>query len=155
VITKPTYFSIDELVCEHVYNKYGAKSWIFFDTELLIMLDTIRDRIGKPIFVNDWSIGGHLNKEGQIVRYNERGLRCNHCDIVKKKAEAGILYMSAHCLGKGADFEVQGLLAEEVRQWIVKHANWWPYHIRLEADVNWVHLDVYDQSENKVYIFNK
>jgi len=146
MITVPTYFSIDELVCEHVYDKYGAKAWMFFDTELLIMLDTIRDRIGKPIFVNDWQIHG---------KYSQRGLRCNQCDIVKEKAEAGILYMSAHCLGKGADFDVQGLLAEEVRQWIVKHANWWPYHIRLEADVNWVHLDVFDQSENKVYIFNK
>jgi len=146
MITVPTYFSIDELVCEHVYDKYGAKAWMFFDTELLIMLDTIRDRIGKPIFVNDWQIHG---------RYSQRGLRCNQCDIVKKKTEAGILYMSAHCLGKAADFDVQGLLAEEVRQWIVKNANWWPYHIRLEADVDWVHLDVYDQSENKVYIFNK
>ena len=146
MITVPTFFSIDELVCEHVYDKYGAKAWMFFDTELLIMLDTIRDRIGKPIFVNDWQIHG---------RYSQRGLRCNQCDIVKKKTEAGILYMSAHCLGKAADFDVQGLLAEEVRQWIVKNANWWPYHIRLEADVDWVHLDVYDQSENKVYIFNK
>jgi len=146
MITVPTYFSIDELVCEHVYDKYGAKAWMFFDTELLIMLDTIRDRIGKPIFVNDWQIHG---------KYSQRGLRCNQCDIVKEKAEAGILYMSAHCLGKAADFDVQGLLAEEVRQWIVKNANWWPYHIRLEAGVSWVHLDVYDQSENKVYIFNK
>jgi len=146
MITVPTYFSIDELVCEHVYNKYGAKAWMFFDSELLIMLDTIRDRIGKPIFVNDWQIHG---------KYSQRGLRCNQCDIVKEKAKAGILYMSAHCLGKAADFDVEGLLAEEVRLWIVKHANWWPYHIRLEANVNWVHLDIFDQSENKVYIFNK
>ena len=146
MITVPNYFSLDELVCEHVYDKYGAKAWMFFDTELLIMLDTIRDRIGKPIFVNDWMVHGE---------YSQRGLRCNQCDIVTEKAEAGILYMSAHCLGKAADFDVQGLLAEEVRQWIVKNANWWPYHIRLEAGVSWVHLDVYDQSENKVYIFNK
>jgi len=146
MITVPTYFSIDELVCEHVYDKYGEKAWMFFDTELLVMLDTIRDRIGKPIFVNDWQIHG---------KYSQRGLRCNQCDIVKEKAKAGILYMSAHCLGKAADFDVEGLLAEEVRLWIVKHANWWPYHIRLEANVNWVHLDIFDQSENKVYIFNK
>ena len=146
MITVPTYFSIDELVCEHVYDKYGEKAWMFFDTELLVMLDTIRDRIGKPIFVNDWMVHG---------KYSQRGLRCNQCDIVKEKAKAGILYMSAHCLGKAADFDVEGLLAEEVRQWITSHANWWPYHIRLEADVNWVHLDIFDQSENKVYIFNK
>lgn len=146
MITVPNYFSLDELVCEHVYNKYGAKAWMFFDTELLVMLDTIRDRIGKPIFINDWQIHG---------TYSQRGLRCPHCSIVEQKNLSGELYMSAHCLGKAADFDVQSLLAEEVRQWIVKNANWWPYHIRLEADVNWVHLDVFDQSENKVYIFNK
>jgi len=146
MITVPTYFSIDELVCEHVYNKYGAKAWMFFDTELLIMLDTIRDRIGKPIYVNDWMVHG---------KYSQRGLRCLKCEIVQDKIMSNEMYMSAHCLGKAADFDVEGLLAEEVRQWIVKNANWWPYHIRLEANVNWVHLDVYDQSENKVYIFNK
>jgi len=146
MITVPTYFSIDELVCEHVYNKYGAKAWMFFDTELLIMLDTIRDRIGKPIYVNDWMVHG---------KYSQRGLRCLKCEIVQDKIMSNEMYMSAHCLGKAANFDVEGLLAEEVRQWIVKNANWWPYHIRLEANVNWVHLDVYDQSENKVYIFNK
>jgi hypothetical protein len=64
--------------------------------------------------------------------------------------------MSAHCLGKAVDFHVQGLEAEEVRQWILKNKNWWPYHIRLEEDVSWVHLDLYDNDKGeKVYLFNK
>jgi hypothetical protein len=63
--------------------------------------------------------------------------------------------MSAHMLGKAVDFDVQGLLAEEVRQWIVTHVSWWPYHIRLEKDVSWCHLDVIDFSEQKVYLFKK
>ena len=146
MIQLPRYFTLDELVCEDVYNSYGKIAWQFFDFRLLIMLDTIRDRIGKPIYINDWQIHGH---------YSQRGLRCQRCDIVKAKPKADEMYMSAHCLGKAADFNVQGLLAEEVRLWIVAKANWWPYHIRLEKGVNWIHLDVFDGSEQKVYLFEK
>ena len=146
MIITPKYFSLDELVCEHVYNKYGKFAWCFFDTKLLITLDTIRDRIGKPIYVNNWQIHGD---------YSQRGLRCPQCQIVKDKAEAGILYMSAHTLGKAVDFDVEGLTGEEMRLWIVAKQNWWPYHIRLEKGVSWVHLDTYDWSEQKVYMFEK
>lgn len=144
MLSKPVYFSIDELVCEHVYNQFGERAWMFFDTRLLVTLDTIRDRIGKPIFINDWQVHG---------QYSQRGLRCLRCDLVKLKIEANEIFMSAHCLGKGADFDVQGLVAEEVRQWLVQHQNWWPYHIRLEKYVSWVHLDCFDTSEDKVYLF--
>jgi len=144
MFTKPQYFSLDELVCPDVYNTYGEKAFMFFDIRLLIMLDTIRDRIGKPIFINNWQIHGN---------YSQRGLRCLRCDLVKVKCLAGEMYESAHLLGKAADFEVQGLLAEEVRLWIVAKADWWPYHIRLEKGTEWVHLDVFDQSEQKVYLF--
>ena len=64
MIQKPIYFSIDELVCEDVYNTYGETAWQFFDIRLLVMLDTIRDRIGKPIFVNDWQIHGQYSQRG-------------------------------------------------------------------------------------------
>jgi len=144
MFTKPQYFSLDELVCPDVYDTYGEKAFMFFDIRLLIMLDTIRDRIGKAIFINNWQIHGN---------YSQRGLRCLRCDLVKVKYLAGEMYESAHLLGKAADFEVQGLLAEEVRLWIVAKADWWPYHIRLEKGTEWVHLDVFDQSEQKVYLF--
>lgn len=144
MIQKPVYFTIDELVCEHVYNTYGEQAWQFIDMKLLIMLDTIRDRIGKAIHVNNWQVHGE---------YSQRGLRCFMCDIVKQKIESGSMYMSAHCLGKAADFDVEGLLGEEVRLWIVAHTNWWPYHIRLERDVSWIHLDTFEGSEEKVHLF--
>ena len=144
MITLPTYFSLDELVCEDVYNTYGKKAWMFFDPRLLITLDTIRDRIGKPIFVNNWQIHGTKD---------ERGLRCFRCPEFKKHIENNEMYMSAHLLGKAVDFDVEGLLAEEVRLWIVAKRNWWPYHIRLEKGTTWVHLDTFDYSEDKVYIF--
>ena len=119
---------------------------MFFDPRLLITIDTIRDRINKPIFINTWASGGD---------YSQRGLRCLQCDIVKAKIEAKEMYMSGHLLGKAVDFDVQGLVASEVREWIIKNKNWWPYHIRLEDHVSWVHLDVFDQSDEKVYLFEK
>jgi hypothetical protein len=146
MITKPQYFSLDELVCEDVLNTYGERAWSFFDQRLLITLDTIRDRIGKPIFVNDWLIHGS---------YSQRGLRCLRCDLVKAKCLSGEMYMSAHMLGKAADFDIVGLVASEVRAWIIKNKNAWPYHIRLEDGVSWVHLDTFDFSDEKVVLFNK
>lgn len=138
------YFDLPELVCEHVYDKYGSFAWNFLDPRLIVTINTLRDRIGKPIFVNDWQIHG---------TFSQRGLRCPDCEIVKSKTD---LYMSAHTLGRAVDFDVQGLIASEVREWIKQHQNWWPYPIRLEAGVTWVHLDVYGNSENKkVYEFKK
>jgi hypothetical protein len=40
------------------------------------------------------------------------------------------------------DFDVTGMKAEEVRKWIKDNQIFLPYPIRLEEDVNWVHLDV-------------
>ncbi|MEX0595202.1 MAG: hypothetical protein WD512_01800, partial [Candidatus Paceibacterota bacterium] len=64
MIYKPTYFDIEELVCEHIYDQYGSFAWMFFDTKLLILLDTIRDRLKKPVYINDWQIHGLLSREG-------------------------------------------------------------------------------------------
>lgn len=141
------FFELPELICEHVYDKYGVFAWNFLDIRAVITLNTIRDRIGKPIFVNNWLEHGN---------FSQRGLRCPMCQIVKDYAEKGILYMSGHPLGKADDFEVQGLLAEETREWIKLHANWWPYPLRLERGVNWIHLDTFGNDKGlKVIEFNK
>lgn len=141
----PDYFGLEELICPHVYYKFGNFAWNFFDTRLIMTLDAIRDRIGRAIFVNDW------HKKGQ---FSQRGLRCPECQLVKDKAVAGELYMSAHTLGKAVDFEIQGMLAEESRKWIIQHEEWWPAAIRLESGVSWVHLDVYnDGTQKKIITF--
>lgn len=138
------FFDLPELVCEHVYEKYGNFAWNFLDPRLIVTINTIRDRIGKAIFVNDWQIHGDKS---------QRGLRCPECEIVKAKKE---LYMSAHCLGKAVDFECQGLVSSEVRMWLIKNKNWWPYSFRLEDNVSWVHLDLYSfNTGEKITLFNK
>ena len=42
------YFDIQELVCRHVYEKYGNNAWQFFDNRLLETLLVIREKLGKP-----------------------------------------------------------------------------------------------------------
>jgi hypothetical protein len=142
----PEHFFLEELVCPDVYKKWGYIAWSFFDDRLLTTIETIRNKLGKPIYVNNWDSGGD---------FDERGLRCNFCNLVKTKTAAGILYLSPHIRGCAVDFDVEGMTAEEVRQWLVKNKIILPYAIRLENNVNWVHLDVAPvPTLEKVTLFN-
>ena len=134
------YFSVKELVCPHVYQKWGEKSWQFLDTNLLYCILLLRETIiARPMYVNGKT-------------YTQRGLRCNMCDIVKSKETP---YLSAHVLGKAIDFTIGGLTAEQGRQLIKKHAAAFPCNIRIEKDKTWVHFDVLPQYgvKQKVYEF--
>lgn len=134
------YFNIKELVCPHVYAKFGETAWMFLSTALLHTLLIIReDIIQKPIIVNNSS------------NYTQRGLRCNMCQIVRGKTSP---YLSAHVLGEGLDFSCSGISAEEIRKLIASNQDKLPYKIRLESDVTWVHFDCYDNlNNNKISYF--
>jgi hypothetical protein len=140
---KCVHFKIYELVSEQVFDKYGQKAWRFFDPRLLETIDWIREKLGKPITVNDWRWEGD---------FDERGLRCNMDDLVRAKTNKGDIYLSAHVLGMATDFDVEGMTAQEVRDWLVEHQDELPYPVRLEEGVSWVHLDVEDMGV-KVYLF--
>ena len=139
------YFDIRELVCRHTYNKHKENAWDFFDPRLLETMLWIRENIGRPIYVNNWDSNGQLT---------QRGLRCNLCSLVRSKTNAQSLYLTAHSQGMGVDFDVKGMTAEQVRQWIKANENKLPHPIRLEKDVTWVHLDVRtDGSKGKIVMF--
>lgn len=126
------YFDIQELVCPHVYDKFGLYAWQFFDPRLLDTLLVVRENIAKPIYVNNWDMGGD---------FSQRGFRCNICPLVKEKTSLEKLYVTAHSQGMGVDFDVKDMSAEEVRKWIKDNQILLPHPIRLEEDVNWLHLD--------------
>lgn len=140
---KSKYFKIEELVCRHVYEKFGDKAWMFIDSRLVETLNLLREKIlGVPMIINTWKDGGG---------YSQRGLRCNRCQLVREKTAP---YLSAHVLGKGVDFNATGMTSDQVRSAIVKAQVLLPYPVRLERDVSWVHLDVYDSGNgNKVTLF--
>lgn len=146
------YFNIKELVSEVVYNKYKEKAWRYFDTRLLITMFFIRKKIGKSITVNNWAYGG---------TFSQRGFRENTCSIVSKRTKADRLYMSAHTMGCGIDFDVKGMTASDVRKWLLEIQDELPFKIRLEykyaksgKEITWVHLDVFSDNDKKVYLFN-
>ena len=136
------YFSIKELVCPDVFKKWNERAWQFLDTDLLYCLLLLRETIlCRPMYINNYDRG-----------YTQRGLRCNKCQIVKDKAT---VYLSMHLFGKAIDFTVQGMTPAEVRRKIIENAHLFPCQIRLEADVNWCHLDVMPtyNSTAKVTVF--
>ena len=134
------YFAVKELVCPHVYARWGEKSWQFLDTNLLHCLLILRETvIARPMYINGKT-------------YTQRGLRCNMCDIVKAKT---VPYLSAHVLGKAVDFTIGGLTAAQGRQKIKDNAHLFPCQVRLEKDKSWIHFDVLPQYgvKDKVYEF--
>lgn len=138
-------FDIRELVCPHCYKKFGDRSWQFLSTQILSTLYKLRYEIfQQPIFINNWHKGG---------KYDERGLRCNVCSLVKSKNS---VYLSAHVLGMALDFNVGTLTSDEVAQVIRHNAHRFDYPIRLEKETQgWNHIDCYQpiDSEAKLIEF--
>lgn len=136
------FFTIDELVCDHTYERWPDKAWQFLDTDYLHALLVIRrDILQVPMT---------CNHDGAY----QRGLRCNMCELVKSKTEN---YLSSHILGKAGDFTTKGMTAEQARQRIKANAHLLPCNIRLEDKVSWLHFDVLPQYEveDKVYFFTE
>ena len=135
------FFQVSELVCEHTHSKWGERSWQFLDTAFLHNLLVIRrDILQVPMT---------CNHDGA----NQRGLRCNRCELVKSKTS---VYLSSHILGKAGDFTVRGMTAQEARSRIRNNAHLLPYPLRMESGVNWLHFDTMPQYgiSDKVYDFN-
>ena len=140
------YFDIKELVCPHVYEIWGENAWQFLDDRMLENLEWIREKIGKPIVVNNWAKGG---------QYSQRGLRCCVCELVKQKAANGVPYLSDHVLARGVDLNVVGMTAQEVRDWLEANKEELPHNVRIEKDVNWLHIAIayFGQTEKISYFY--
>lgn len=136
------FFTIDELVCDHILTRWGTRAWQFLETDYLHALLVIRrDILGRAMYCNDHSAGTL-----------QRGMRCNMCRIVREKASA---YLSSHVLGRAGDFTVSGMPAAEARAAIKAAADLLPCNVRLEADVSWLHIDTLPQQgvTDRVYEF--
>lgn len=134
-------FKISELVCNEVYARFGEGAWRFLDDKILQVLYILRFVIfNAPITINNGK------------NFTQRGLRCNRCQLVKSKSTP---YLSAHVLGKAFDLDVKGYTAEQARQKIKSNISKFPFPIRMENKVNWVHIDVIDMDNGaKLTMFN-
>ena len=138
------YFAIGEVVDAQTKQRDGEKAWRYFDLNLLEVLVWIRESLGIRMVINT-----------KVLQ--QRGLRTNVCEIVKKKTLAGILYISGHGLGKAVDFSSPDMSAKDIRKWIRAHINECPHPIRLEDDKSaptWVPIDTMNISDEKLEEFS-
>jgi len=136
------YFKIVDMVCPHIYVKMGEWAWVYVDPRLQAVMVWVRESLARPIYVNRFA--RHLT---------QRGVRCNLCSVVHEKTDKCECYLSPHLFGAACDFDVKGMTAWEVRDWIWQHQEDLPYPVRLESGVSWVHLDIFNTSNYKVYRF--
>lgn len=128
---KLIHFVEQEFVPPEVYNdlideKYSLTSII--DSKLLWTADKIREFFNKPMTINTW------HKKGE---FSLRGFRPKNCSIGA--------FRSQHKSGNAIDFDIQGLTADQVRNVILKNQKTYDgfkYITRMEAGVNWVHIDL-------------
>lgn len=145
---KANHFELHELICPHVLNRDGELGWRYFRPVMIDFIDWLRDKLGRPVYVNNYGWGGQKS---------QRGLRCNMCSLVKNKKT---LYMSAHVLGCGIDFNVKGMTPDEVRGWIAKNIPaFFALHPeytrkcrieRAEDAPSWVHIDFFEHDEGRI-----
>jgi len=136
------YWKLSEVVCPHIERKLGVQAWSLIDPRLQSVMVWVRREIDRPVIINNLE-----------MRLTQRGVRCNMCSLVKASKVDGRVYLSPHIFGAAMDFNVLGLTADEVRQWIFEHRDGLPYPVRLERDVTWVHLDVLNQGDEKIIWF--
>lgn len=130
------YFKLSELVCPHVVNRHGSNSWQFLDTEALRVLLILRTRVLRVPLVCNTS------------RLTQRGLRCNLCELVATATKRGNLYLTPHKFGKAWDLTSPQMTAAQMRQKILANKSEFPMPIRIELDVNWLHVDTFDNCKD-------
>ena len=135
---KCKYFKIEELVSENARESCsGVYLWSLFDPNVLKCADYLREKFG-PATINNWSWGGVFEQSGLRDRgtkhYNPR---------------------SQHSIGAALDIKFINHTAEEVRKQIKDMSDDFPFKIRIENGVNWLHIDTKPtKSKKQVYFFN-
>lgn len=139
-------FDIKELVCDHVYRKYGNNAWRFYKQHAIDFLHWFRTEINKPIFINTYSLGGE---------YTQSGLRCIQCGIVQDQIKDDNVYVSAHLRGVGWDPRVTGMTTGQVHDWFYENEDKLPSPIRLELGVPHLHVDLdsFPEQHRKIMTF--
>ncbi len=119
-------FYLQEFVPRDFYQENGDGSLKFIDQRIVLACQYLREKIGKPIIINNW----HNDGEREFS-----GLRPFVCKV-------GVMY-SQHKYGRAADLKCEGLSGEELRS-VVKM--YWgdlkKYITTMEADTEtWLHID--------------
>lgn len=136
-IYKLNNFAVHELVPPETYDKFGDRGIRYIDPRLIGTLNAIRDYVNAPMTINDYRFGGSRVSSGLRLpgsKYHS-------------------LY-SAHSYGMAfdavGDFDYEALRKDIIE----KGEELLPHPVRLEMDINWLHVDVMNASDKFVITFN-
>lgn len=102
----------------------------------MVVLEEIRELLGVPLTCNNWEEGGSRNN---------CGFRDLKCTIGAPR--------SAHKEGMAVDLISNKMDAEEMRDKILENQEKLSYPVRIEDGVTWLHVDVRNNTDKKVYLF--
>jgi len=134
----PTHFAVHEYVDPRTFTRFGNNAIMFMDPRVLYTIDRIRERYGKPTYINTYKLKKY---RGKYLSY--RGFR-------PATYNGGADY-SQHRHGRAIDLNVVEVTAEQIRQDILKNP-WhedFKYITCIEADVDWLHFDVRAHDKNR------
>jgi hypothetical protein len=97
-------FFIQEFVPPSIFQQFGEKSIWFIDPKIIVMAQFIRDRYGKPITINNYSLGG---------TFQYSAFRDHECTIGATNSQ--------HRQGRAIDFRIQGMSPLEIRTDIIRN----------------------------------
>lgn len=135
-------FVVEEFVPKELYELMGDHSICCMNQDLITFIVNLRKTLGKPITINTWKWGGS---------FNSRGIRLPGSEYYSATSQ--------HSEGNALDFDVSGMFADEVRNWIIANRDlpWVKPITFLEDGVNWVHVDVgltYGRSLNRLILWH-
>jgi hypothetical protein len=89
-------FYLDEFIHPEIYKTFKGNSKLYLSPNLVFLVQAIRTKYGKPIFINTWANGGVLRNSGLRDYKNPLGGKLNrsrhyyglcadlHCDDIKE-----------------------------------------------------------------------
>lgn len=141
-------FVVQEFVSKDTFSKFGDRSLLFVDENVIEGIKLIRTLIKKPIIINNWHNKGAFQYRGYRTPQENA--------ILVYQKPVGQAPMSLHVQGRAIDFHVPGMSSEEVRGFIRK--NWVTignFFTRMEDKTSgWVHLDRGTVDSDKIVIFD-
>ena len=133
-------FVLQEFIDPDTYKKWGDKSIWFIDPKVIHIAQLLRDKSGRAVTINNWSVGG---------LYKLSGLRPLDATIGAK--------LSQHKFGRAIDVKIQGYNPEQVHD-LIKN-NWLEFKEiglttleDLSLTKTWTHIDVRNTGKDDLLI---
>lgn len=138
---KPENFSVQELVPEPVYNKFGDSALRFINPLLAVTIQQLRNKFGR-ILINSY------NRDRQQSGLRTADFYIREYNYAPSRAAMAISdSFSMHKFGSAADCIPLDTPLETVIEYIKQNPDDFPFLHFVEVDVNWLHVDVRNQPD--------